>query len=147
VFQKQFEYFPLAKIRFWHTFPVSMNLLFWSLIILHVILCSVLILLVLIQNDKAGGLSSAFGGAGSSQAFTSAGAATFVGKLTKWWAGALLAVVVIINLIISHGGMAQTHSSKVKEALETGGAAKVLRDAGAPEVPGAAKIPGLPQGN
>ena len=66
---------------------------------------------------------------------------------TLVWAGALLAVVVIINLIISHGGMAQTHSSKVKEALETGGAAKILRDAGAPEVPGASKIPGLPQGN
>ncbi|MEN9355798.1 MAG: hypothetical protein RL318_3123 [Fibrobacterota bacterium] len=124
-----------------------MNVVFWLLIVLHVVLCLGLVLLVLIQNDKAGGLSSAFGGSGGSQAFTSSGAATFVSKLTKGWAGALLLVVILINLIISRGGLAQNHSSKVKEALESGGAAKVLQDAGAPMMPGAAKLPGLPQGN
>jgi len=124
-----------------------MNVVYWLLIALHIVLCFGLILLVLIQNDKAGGLSSAFGGAGGSQAFTSSGAATFVSKLTKGWAGALLLVVVLINVIISRGGLVQTHSSKVKEALESGGAAKVLQDAGAPVMPGAAKVPGLPQGN
>ena len=142
-----FSFFPLEAGRIPHTFVVSMNVVYWFLIVLHVVLCLGLVLLVLIQNDKAGGLSSAFGGAGGSQAFTSSGAATFVSKLTKGWAGALLLVVILINLIISRGGMHQQSSSKVKDALENDGAAKVLQDAGAPSLPGAAKLPGLPQGN
>ncbi len=127
-----------------------MNFLFWLLILVHVFGCLVLIGLVLVQNDKAGGLSSAIGGGGGSQAFTSAGANTFVSKLTKWWAVGLILVVFLINVMVSrlHVGQ-QTGGSAVKQAIQNEGAAKVLRDMGAPQgatlpagMPG---VPGVPQ--
>jgi len=132
-----------------------MNFLFWIMILIHVVGCLVLIGLVLVQNDKAGGLSSALGGGGGSQAFTSAGANTFVSKLTKWWALGLIVVVFFINVLVSrlHVGQ-QNGSSAVKQAIQTEGAAKVLRDMGAPQgpvAPGAlpgvpsAPVPGIPQ--
>jgi preprotein translocase subunit SecG len=123
-----------------------MNFLFWIMILVHVIGCLVLIGLVLVQNDKAGGLSSALGGGGGSQAFTSAGANTFVSKLTKWWALGLIVVVFFINVLVSrlHVGQ-QSGGSAVKQAIQTEGAAKVLRDMGAPQGPTApAAIPGVP---
>ncbi|MCB9496789.1 MAG: preprotein translocase subunit SecG [Fibrobacteria bacterium] len=122
-----------------------MSFVFWLLILLHVIGCFGLILLVLVQNDKAGGLSSAFGGAGSSQAFSSAGAATFVSKLTKWWAVGLFVVIFSINLIVSRAHFGRETGSAVQQALQEDGAAKVLREMGAPEGPQApAGIPGVP---
>ncbi|HQF55587.1 MAG TPA: preprotein translocase subunit SecG [Fibrobacteria bacterium] len=127
-----------------------MNFLFWTLILVHVFGCVVLIGLVLVQNDKAGGLSGALGGGGGSQAFTSAGANTFVSKLTKWWAVGLIVVVFSINLMVSrlHVGQ-QSGGSAVKQAIQTEGAAKVLRDMGAPQGPivpgGIPGVPGVPQ--
>ena len=127
-----------------------MNFLFWTLILVHVFGCVVLIGLVLVQNDKAGGLSGALGGGGGSQAFTSAGANTFVSKLTKWWAVGLIVVVFTINLMVSrlHVGQ-QSGGSAVKQAIQTEGAAKVLRDMGAPQGPivpgGIPGVPGVPQ--
>lgn len=131
-----------------------MSFLFWTLILLHVVGCFGLILLVLVQNDKAGGLSSAFGGMGSSQAFSSAGAATFVSKLTKWWGVGLFVIVLIINLIVSRAHFGQDAGSAVQKALQEDGAAKVLREMGAPAgsaipggIPGvpASPVPGVPQ--
>jgi protein translocase SecG subunit len=127
-----------------------MNFLFWTLILVHVFGCLVLIGLVLVQNDKAGGLSSAIGGGGGSQAFTSAGANTFVSKLTKWWALGLIVVVFCINIMVSrlHVGQ-QSSTSAVKQAIQEDGAAKVLRDMGAPASPampaGIPGVPGVPQ--
>jgi preprotein translocase subunit SecG len=134
------------------TFSLLMNFLFWALIIIHVLGCLILIGLVLIQNDKAGGIGGAFGGVSGNQAFTSAGAATFVSKLTKWWAMGLIVVVLLINLLVSrlHVGRGE-ESSAIKQAIQTEGAAKVLRDLGAPQeapvpgvMPGVPGVPGVP---
>ena len=130
-----------------------MNFLFWALILVHVVGCLVLIGLVLIQNDKAGGLSGAFGGVSSNQAFTSAGAATFVSKLTKWWGVGLIIVVFMINILISrlHVGRSDDGSA-IKQAIQSEGAAKVLKDLGASQeatvpgmIPGVPGVPGVPQ--
>ena len=59
-----------------------MSTLFWIGIVLHVLLCLFLILLVLIQNDKMGGLAG-LGGMTTQSAFSTAGAATFIQKLTR----------------------------------------------------------------
>ena len=53
-----------------------MTTLFWILIVIHVFLCLFLMLLVLMQNDKMGGLAG-LGGMTSQSAFSTAGAATF----------------------------------------------------------------------
>ena len=68
-----------------------MTTLFWVLIVLHVFLCVFLSLLVLVQNDKMGGLAG-IGGMTSQSAFSTAGAATFIQKLTR--------VVAVIFFIV-----------------------------------------------
>ena len=68
-----------------------MPTLFWAGIVIHVFLCLFLIMLILLQNDKMGGLAG-LGGMTSQSAFSTAGAATFVQKLTR--------VVGIIYLVL-----------------------------------------------
>lgn len=128
-----------------------MSVLFWLLIIVHVIGCLVLIGLVLLQNDKAGGISGAFGGVSQNQAFTSAGAATFVSSLTKGWGIGLIVVVFLINLFVSHSDFGRARNvSAVQQALKdksAQGAANVLYQMGAkPQtaVPQPAPAPGAP---
>ena len=53
-----------------------------------------LILLVLIQRGKGGGLAGAFGGAGGSSPFGSRAADQFV-KITLWFAGVWVLVIMI----------------------------------------------------
>jgi len=77
-----------------------MSVWFWILIAVHVFLCFFLIFLVLLQNDKMGGLAGLTGVA--SQTFSGTGAATFVQKLTRGVAILLMAVVVGLGLLASH---------------------------------------------
>ena len=75
-----------------------MTTLFWVLIVLHVFLCLFLSLLVLVQNDKMGGLAG-LGGMTSQSAFSTAGAATFIQKLTRVVAVIFFIVVFALGLI------------------------------------------------
>ena len=53
------------------------------LLAIHVIICLLLVLVVLLQAGKGGGLASAFGGAGTTEAvFGGRHAVTFLGKAT-----------------------------------------------------------------
>lgn len=65
------------------------------LTILHVVICFFLILVVLLQPGRGGGLGSAFGGAGQ-QVFGGRGAGTFMTKLT--WVSAALFIVTSVSL-------------------------------------------------
>lgn len=144
---------PLHNSPISHNFPFLMSVLYWLLIAIHVIGCLVLIGLVLLQNDKAGGISGAFGVVGQNQAFTSAGAATFISTLTKYWGVGLIVVVLLINLMVSRLDVGKPQvGSEVHKALKAPqGGAKVLQDFGAPQTPyapvapaGAPSVPGLP---
>jgi len=74
-----------------------MSLLFWILIALHIFLCFFLILLVLLQNDKMGGLAGLTGVA--SQTFSGTGAATFIQKLTRGVAISLMVGVMALSYL------------------------------------------------
>ncbi len=50
--------------------------------IIHVVVCIFLILVILLQAGKGGGMGAAFGGAGAQTVFGGRGAQTFLGKLT-----------------------------------------------------------------
>ena len=50
--------------------------------VLHIIVCFFMILVILIQPGKSGGLGAALGGAGAQQVFGGRGAGTFLSKLT-----------------------------------------------------------------
>jgi preprotein translocase subunit SecG len=65
------------------------------LIVIHVLVCLGLILSILMQKGKGGGLAgSAFGGGGGSAVFGGAGAASFMTKVTSY-----IAVVFFITCI------------------------------------------------
>ena len=78
-----------------------MTFLFYLCIVLFILVCLFLILLILIQKGRGGGLASAFGGAGGNTAF---GAKT--GDVLTWATsivfGVFLLLAVALNLIADY---------------------------------------------
>ena len=107
-----------------------MTTLFWVLIVLHVFLCLFLALLVLVQNDKMGGLAG-LGGMTSQSAFSTAGAATFIQKLTRVVAVLFFIVVMALSLI----------TAKQDQGVEESTMQKATRENAAEQAPA---IPALP---
>ena len=107
-----------------------MTTLFWVLIVLHVFLCLFLALLVLVQNDKMGGLAG-LGGMTSQSAFSTAGAATFIQKLTRVVAVLFFIVVMALSLI----------TAKQDQVVEESTMQKATRENAAEQAPA---IPALP---
>jgi preprotein translocase subunit SecG len=59
---------------------------YFVLVLLHIVICTVLIMVIMLQSGEAADLAGAFGGAGSQTAFGPRGAATFLTKATTWCA-------------------------------------------------------------
>ncbi len=94
-----------------------MTTLFWILIVVHVFLCLFLSLLVLVQNDKMGGLAG-LGGMTSQSAFSTAGAATFIQKLTRVVAVIFFIVVFALGLITAKQDQTVEESAMQKATRE-----------------------------
>ena len=94
-----------------------MTTLFWILIVVHVFLCLFLSLLVLVQNDKMGGLAG-LGGMTSQSAFSTAGAATFIQKLTRVVALIFFIVVFALGLITAKKNVTVEESAMQKATRE-----------------------------
>ena len=73
-----------------------LQLLHTPIIILHAIVCILLMLVVLIQPGKSGGLGAALGGAGAQQIFGGRGAGNFLTRTT--WISATVFFVTSITL-------------------------------------------------
>lgn len=99
------------------------------LLVLHIVICLFLILLVTVQNDKGGGLAGAFGGMGSSGAFTGSSAVTILTKITQWTAVVSFVVLIGLNALGSRSQGAGLGESELK------GASSVL-DGGIPATVG-----------
>jgi preprotein translocase subunit SecG len=74
-----------------------------ALTILITINCIFLMLIVLIQNPKGGGIDSTFGGQGANQMFGAAKSTDFIEKLTWGLAATLFALCIITAIIVSNG--------------------------------------------
>jgi len=74
------------------------------LTILTGIVCALLMIAVLVQNPKGGGLDSTFGGTQANQMLGAAKSADFIEKLTWGLAIALFALCIITTLVVSGGG-------------------------------------------
>jgi preprotein translocase subunit SecG len=94
-------------------------------ITLHVVVSVFLILVILLQAGKGGGMGAAFGGAGSQTLFGGRGAQTFLGKVTSVAA----AIFMVTSLTLSY------HSSK------SGSVVRRDRQAQTPQAPGQAPAP------
>jgi preprotein translocase subunit SecG len=81
---------------------------------LHVFVCLLLVLLVLVQNDKGGGLAGAFGGMGGSAAFSGSSASTFLTTLTRYVALASFLILLGLNYMSTRGIESGRRESELK---------------------------------
>lgn len=65
------------------------------------LICVLLMLVVLIQNPKGGGVDSTFGGQGANQMFGAAKSTDFIEKITWGLAIALFALCIFTVLIVN----------------------------------------------
>jgi len=70
---------------------------------IHIVICVALILVVLLQAGKGGGLAGAFGAGAAQTLFGGRGAATFLAKTTSWLAVAFMAMSILLAVLSSRG--------------------------------------------
>jgi preprotein translocase subunit SecG len=139
---------PLPKTKKIAIFALSigeryaMSALFWILIVVHVLVCALLVILVLLQNDKMGGLAG-LGGLTAQSAFSTAGAATFIQKLTRGVALVFFVVVLGLSyLSVSQNSVQQ--GSLLQKQAEQGQGAVLNTDYQVPLTPAATDVPAAP---
>jgi preprotein translocase subunit SecG len=85
-----------------------MNILFYFVVGVHVIVCMFLIGVVLLQQGRSADLAGAFGGQGSQTAFGPRAAANVLTRLTTW--GAIIFMVTSLSLTVLYMRSNHTHS-------------------------------------
>ncbi|MEW6507796.1 MAG: preprotein translocase subunit SecG [Bacteroidota bacterium] len=74
------------------------------LVTISIIISVFLVIVVLLQSSKGGGLAGSFGGAGQfGTVFGTRRTADFLSKATWWLGGSLLVLAIIINLFFLPG--------------------------------------------
>jgi preprotein translocase subunit SecG len=79
---------------------------------LHVVFCLFLILAILLQTGKGGGMGSAFGGGGSSTVFGPRGPGSFIAKLT----GIVAALFMLTSMTLAYISSSKTSDLEDKAA-------------------------------
>jgi preprotein translocase subunit SecG len=118
-----------------------MSLVFTILIILHVVVCLFLVLLVMLQNDKGGGLAGAFGGMGGGAAFSGSSTATFLTKLTWYFCLGFFLLIMGMGVVGTKRSASRMGESELK------GATKWMSNALPGSAPNTGAIPGLGSGS
>ncbi|MGB6745455.1 MAG: preprotein translocase subunit SecG [Terracidiphilus sp.] len=85
-----------------------MQILFWFVIFVHIVVCLFLIGVVLIQQGRSADLAGAFGGQGSQTAFGPRAAANILTRLTTW--SAIIFMCTSISLVVLYQRAGGTHS-------------------------------------
>lgn len=86
------------------------------LTILHVFICLFLIISILLQSSKGGGLAGMFGGGGMG-AFGGRGTATFLSKVTMWLGIGFASTAILIGLL--RKGTTSEQQSMVQQVMES----------------------------
>ncbi len=79
-----------------------MQILFYVVIVIHVIVCFFLIGVVLLQQGKSADLAGAFGGQGSQTAFGPRAAANVLTRLTTWSAIIFMCTSIALVVLFVH---------------------------------------------
>jgi preprotein translocase subunit SecG len=105
--------------------------MFAVLLTLHILICMVLVIAILIQSGRGGGLVSAFGTSGGHAIFGGRGAATFLSKATTIL-GAGFMVTSLLLALLSGAGIAggPKKGALEKEAERAANEAQSLPPAG-----------------
>ncbi|MGD0157691.1 MAG: preprotein translocase subunit SecG [Terracidiphilus sp.] len=85
-----------------------MQILFYFVIVVHIIVCFFLIGVVLIQQGRSADLAGAFGGQGSQTAFGPRAAANVLTRLTTW--SAIIFMCTSISLVVMFERSTSAHS-------------------------------------
>ncbi len=118
------------------------GILILFVVAIHVIVCVALMVVILLQSGKGGGLAGAFGAGSSQTLFGGRGAASFLSRATT----ALAVVFFLTSLTL---GISATRSGKAARGQVNQGAQqrRAQEGAGAPSVPSTAPMqPQTPQG-
>ncbi len=102
--------------------------------ILYIFVCLFLILVVLLQSGKGGGLGSAFGGGTSQQIFGGAGAGNLLTRLTAAFAFAFMALSVWLAFLSSTGDQALDRAVREQAAAQEAAEEAVPEEAEVEEV-------------
>jgi len=95
-----------------------LELLETPLTVLHVVVCLFLVMIVLIQPGKSGGIGAALGGAGAQQVFGGRGAGSFLSRLTWASAGTFFVTSMTLAYLSSSTGDSLEARSGVVEAKD-----------------------------
>ena len=128
------------------------------LLVLHILISLALMIAVLLQSGRGGGLAGAFGGGGGSQAiFGGRGAATFLSKATTVLGASFMVSSLLLAILSSHRFGGESKSALEKAAAQAteeptslpgpgdSGFPAATQPAGTPATPGATPA-GAPAG-
>jgi preprotein translocase subunit SecG len=85
-----------------------MQILFYFVLVVHIIVCLALILIVLVQQGRSADLAGAFGGQGSQTAFGPRAAANVLTRVTTWCA--VIFMCTSIGLVVLYQRSSGIHS-------------------------------------
>ena len=80
--------------------------MFAFFVVIHLLICFALVVAVLLQSGRGGGLAGAFGGGAAQTFFGGRGAATFLSKTTAWLAVGFMVMSILLAILSSRGGTA-----------------------------------------
>ncbi|HLY43731.1 MAG TPA: preprotein translocase subunit SecG [Terracidiphilus sp.] len=92
-----------------------MQILFYFVLAIHIIVCLFLIGVVLLQQGRSADLAGAFGGQGSQTAFGPRAAANVLTRLTTWCAVIFICTSLALTVLYARG----QHGSSVMDNIKT----------------------------
>ena len=87
----------------------------YTIVILAIIVCVLLVLIVLIQNPKGGGLSSGFAGSNNIMGVQRTG--DFLEKGTWVLAVSLMVLALMINVVVDKGGVDTQDGREIQDLI------------------------------
>ena len=82
---------------------------------IHVVICIVLVVSILLQSSKGGGLAGTFGGQATSSIFGPRGAASALGTLTQYLAAGFLILSLALSLMAGAGSGGGSVTQRILE--------------------------------
>lgn len=100
----------------------------YTVVILAILVCVLLVLIILIQNPKGGGLSSGFAGSNNIMGVQRTG--DFLEKGTWVLAVSLMVLALMINVVIPRGGVVNQEQNDIQNQINKPAAAPVAAPSG-----------------